>query len=85
MLGVVLMGSSKEFFWLWIVIRQWQGIEDHTGYVFDWSPTEWLPCCGGTQFHDWHHSLNRGNYASVFRWIDVVFGTECVPTSKKTN
>lgn len=35
-----------------------------------------IPGVGGTEFHDWHHSNNRGNFASCFSAIDKLFGTD---------
>ena len=51
-LGPMLAGVPIVEFWIWLVVRQWQGVEDHTGYELPWSPTHWLPFVGGSEFHD---------------------------------
>ena len=77
MLGPLLLGVPRQTFWLWLVLRQWQGIEDHCGYEFPFSLScLWPTAFGGAPFHDLHHSKNCGNFASVFPFIDRAFGTE---------
>jgi sterol desaturase/sphingolipid hydroxylase (fatty acid hydroxylase superfamily) len=71
--GPLLVGMSAQMFWLWLAVRQAQGVLDHTGFDFD--PFQWLPGVGGTKFHDDHHKLYTGNYASCFSAIDDVLGT----------
>ena len=51
-LGPMVAGVSIVEFWIWLVVRQWQGVEDHTGYELPWSPTHWIPFMGGAEFHD---------------------------------
>jgi sterol desaturase/sphingolipid hydroxylase (fatty acid hydroxylase superfamily) len=61
--------------YIWLIIRQWQGIEDHIGYEFWWSPTFLIPGIGGSRHHDYHHQYFECNYASVFSLFDHLFGT----------
>jgi len=41
-----------------------------------------LPCDNpfnppaGADFHDHHHMVFKGNYATSFRWCDWIFGTD---------
>eukprot|EP00756_Hemistasia_phaeocysticola_P064396 Hpha_TRINITY_DN7760_c0_g1::TRINITY_DN7760_c0_g1_i1::g.85414::m.85414/K07750/E1.14.13.72, SC4MOL, ERG25; methylsterol monooxygenase len=73
---VLWRGSThRHLLWLFLWLRQWQGIEDHTGYHLPIG-THLIPGVGGTTFHDAHHSVNTGNYASIFPVIDRVFGTD---------
>lgn len=75
-ISLVIIRPHLFVFWVWLAMRQLLGVEDHLGYEFWWSPTTLLkPVIGGASFHDWHHSRNRGNYASVFPVIDYVCGT----------
>lgn len=78
-------GTHPAAFWVWLVVRQWQGIEDHCGYEFPWlSPSALLPgwLVGGSAFHDAHHARNVGNFASCFSCIDRLFGT-AIPTEEE--
>lgn len=77
MLGPCLLGMTLTELWAWLVVRQWQGVLDHTGYDLPLDPLGWLPGVGGTRFHDDHHRHLYGNYASCFSVIDDVFGTRC--------
>jgi sterol desaturase/sphingolipid hydroxylase (fatty acid hydroxylase superfamily) len=82
--GPLLLGMPRRAFWCWLVLRQWQGIEDHCGYELPFSPSAMLrraklpfawALWGGGAFHDEHHAKFCGNYASVFPAIDWAFGT----------
>ena len=52
---------------------------DHTGYDIPWVEFPgfgFLPgIFGGTAFHDEHHRLFKGNYASCFSFLDEWFST----------
>jgi sterol desaturase/sphingolipid hydroxylase (fatty acid hydroxylase superfamily) len=75
-LGIFYGTTHPILFWTFLVIRQLQGIEDHLGYELAWSPTHYLPAVfGGTKFHDLHHQTFKCNYASMFSFIDRLFGT----------
>lgn len=71
------LNTHVGVFWLWLIVRQLQGIEDHCGYDFPLlSPSSWsFGVLGGAEFHDAHHERQVGNYASCFPVIDRVFGT----------
>lgn len=69
--------THPKVFWLWLVLRQLQVIEDHLGFEVQYSPARLLPkLLGGTKFHDLHHQYFRGNYAATFSVLDRLFGTE---------
>lgn len=78
MTGPLLMGMSLEELWMWLAIRQLQGVLDHTGYDLGllepgFGMLPWI--FGGTPFHDEHHRRFNGNYASCFSFFDDLFGT----------
>eukprot|EP00658_Telonema_sp_P-2_P017287 TRINITY_DN16698_c0_g2_i1.p1 TRINITY_DN16698_c0_g2~~TRINITY_DN16698_c0_g2_i1.p1 ORF type:complete len:154 (-),score=23.92 TRINITY_DN16698_c0_g2_i1:175-636(-) len=75
MMGPIVFGFGREQLWLWLVLRQWQGVMDHIGLELPMDPLCWLPGLGGTKFHDQHHQYFNANYASCFSFIDDLFGT----------
>lgn len=54
----------------WVMLRQFQAIDAHSGYDFPWSLHNWLPIWGGADWHDAHHKNFIGNYSSSFRFWD---------------
>merc|ERR1712070_732584 len=81
--GPIFFGFGIELFWAWLVVRQWQGVLDHTGYELPLDPIGWIPGVGGTKFHDEHHQFFNANYASCFSFIDDLFGTRWVQPESK--
>jgi len=80
MLGPMLFahvwgGMTLSQYWTWIVVRQLQGVLDHTGFDLPLDPLRIIPGVGGTKFHDDHHRYFNCNYASCFSAIDLLFGT----------
>jgi len=75
MMGPIIFSMPLRHYWVWLTIRQIQGVLDHTGYDFPWDPIRWVPGVGGTKFHDDHHRHFTCNYASCFSFIDDMFGT----------
>lgn len=76
-----LLPNVRYFsFSLWLAASGWlfwETTELHAGYTFDRSWLyQWLGLTYSdrTEFHDFHHSANQGNYGSAFLW-DYVFGT----------
>lgn len=51
-------------------------VDGHCGYGFSWSIFRLLPFSGSAQGHDFHHSHNKGNFASFFTWWDWAMGTD---------
>jgi len=72
---VLLFHMPLRYFWIWLAVRQLQGVLDHTGYEFPFDPLAMIPGVGGTKFHDDHHKYFTKNYASCFSFIDDIFGT----------
>ena len=91
MAGPLCLGMHRHVYWLWLALRQYQGILDHSGYEglplwldpFSYMAADLrvrgtciLPAVlGGTQFHDAHHQHFDCNYASCFSVIDSIMGT----------
>ena len=48
------------------MIRQLQGVLDHTGYEFPYDPLAIVPGVGGTKFHDDHHKYFQRIMRLVF-------------------
>lgn len=77
--GPALTGPHLFTLWLWMVLRVLETVEAHSGYHFPWSPSNFLPLYGGSDFHDYHHRVlytKSGNYASTFVYMDWLFGTD---------
>ncbi|KAG2559475.1 hypothetical protein PVAP13_8NG298500 [Panicum virgatum] len=77
--GPALTGPHLVTLWLWVVLRVLETVEAHSGYHFPWSPSNFLPLYGGSDFHDYHHRVlytKSGNYASTFVYMDWLFGTD---------
>lgn len=74
--GLALCGAHPLTFMLWIVIRILETVESHSGYHFRYSPFSFSDYQGGADVHDFHHSVNKGNYGSFTTFWDVVCGTD---------
>ncbi|KAF8058496.1 hypothetical protein N665_1242s0005 [Sinapis alba] len=46
LLGPAIAPGHMITFWLWIVIRQIEAIETHSGYDFPWTLTKYIPFYG---------------------------------------
>lgn len=75
LVGPLLLGSHVAVVWVWLVLRQLEAADGHTGYDFPWDPLHWLPVYEGAAYHDFHHARFKGNYAGFFPFWDRVFGT----------
>ncbi|XP_047096409.1 very-long-chain aldehyde decarbonylase GL1-10 [Lolium rigidum] len=65
--------------WLWIMLRQMEAIETHSGFDFPFSLTKYIPFYGGAEYHDYHHYVggqSQSNFASVFTYCDYLYGTD---------
>ena len=71
----VAIGAHVATVWAWIVLRQWEAAEGHSGYSFPWNPSYLFPGYGGTEYHDFHHAKFVGNYAGFLGYLDRWFGT----------
>ena len=85
-LGPALLATNTHLFtvFVWYIIRFSENLDGHSGYDFSWSPFRLLPFSGGADYHDHHHAVNIGNYASFFSIWDTVFGTNKAYHEAKT-
>jgi methylsterol monooxygenase len=60
---------------VWLAFRIWESSEAHVGYDLRGSAAERLGLTFSrhNEFHDWHHTDNRGNYG--WEWLDWLGGT----------
>lgn len=79
--GPVLLGAHAVTYYTWFVLRMIETVAHHSGYEFPWLCFSLLPFQGTSVEHDLHHSVNTGNYASFFTWMDAAFGT-AIPEEK---
>uniref|UniRef100_A0A7S1XJL5 Fatty acid hydroxylase domain-containing protein n=1 Tax=Erythrolobus australicus TaxID=1077150 RepID=A0A7S1XJL5_9RHOD len=73
--GPALVGPHMLTMWIWLMMRQYEAIDIHSGYEFPWNINSYLRFYAGTEHHDYHHHMYSGNFASVFTWCDVLYGT----------
>ncbi|KAJ6849876.1 putative methylsterol monooxygenase 1-1 [Iris pallida] len=77
--GPALVPGHMITFWLWIVLRQVEAIDTHSGYDLPLSPTKYIPFYGGAEYHDYHHYVggqSQSNFASIFTYCDYIYGTD---------
>ena len=76
--GGLLLGNSVHLSTMLMfgLMRTFESIDGHTGYEFPWSPYRMLPFSASTEYHDYHHSHNVGNYSSFFTVLDTLFGCD---------
>ena len=76
-IGPMIIGPNAHMLTIfaWYTVRFGETLDGHCGYEFSWSPYRLIPFSGGSDYHDFHHSANVGNYASFFSFWDTVFGT----------
>lgn len=82
-LGPVLLSSHLFTTLVWMMLRQYEAIDIHSGYEFGWNLNYLLPFYGGTEHHDYHHYLYSGNYASIFTYCDELYGTNLAYKNRK--
>jgi plant 4alpha-monomethylsterol monooxygenase len=74
MTGPALLGAHVVTMWLWIVFRQLEAADGHSGYDVPWNPALLVPFYKGPVYHDFHHRRFFGNYAGFFAYLDKLFG-----------
>jgi sterol desaturase/sphingolipid hydroxylase (fatty acid hydroxylase superfamily) len=52
-----------------------QSYEGHCGYTWTWNTLSLFPYTVGSDYHDFHHAMNVGNYGSIFVFWDALFKT----------
>jgi methylsterol monooxygenase/4-alpha-methyl-delta7-sterol-4alpha-methyl oxidase len=75
--GPLILGPNVHVLviFAWYTVRFGETLDGHCGYEFSWSPYRLIPFSGSAEYHDFHHSVNIGNYGSFFSIWDTVFGT----------
>ncbi|KAK4535879.1 hypothetical protein CDCA_CDCA06G1904 [Cyanidium caldarium] len=81
--GPVLLSSHLFTTLVWLMIRQYEAIDIHSGYEFRWNLNHWIPFYAGTEHHDFHHYLYSGNFASIFTYCDEIYGTNTAFKQRK--
>eukprot|EP00475_Leptophrys_vorax_P044076 TRINITY_DN8698_c0_g2_i3.p1 TRINITY_DN8698_c0_g2~~TRINITY_DN8698_c0_g2_i3.p1 ORF type:complete len:114 (-),score=24.53 TRINITY_DN8698_c0_g2_i3:59-400(-) len=76
LLGPMIVHAHLYTFLMWGLVRVSEAVDGHCGYEFPWSPFRIVPFSGSAEKHDFHHSVNMGNYSSFFCWWDVLMGTD---------
>jgi len=66
-LGPWLCGMHMCEWWAWLVLRLFGTYVTHSGYAAPY------PYHHGTLYHDFHHTINTGNYSGDGFW-DYIFG-----------
>ena len=61
-------------FMIWGTFRLLNTIYLHSGYDFPWYATDLSLFYANSAYHDYHHSHNIGNYASMLTVWDSVLG-----------
>ncbi len=74
LIGPSLVGAHVVTLWLWIVFRQFEAADGHSGYDVPWNPGLLVPFYKGPAYHDFHHRRFFGNYAGFFAYLDKLFG-----------
>jgi sterol desaturase/sphingolipid hydroxylase (fatty acid hydroxylase superfamily) len=78
-LGCLLVGSHQLVWFVWLTSRLKETYEGHSGYCFKGSLLErvGLLSGSGSPYHDFHHSMNSGNFAGANgEYLDWFFGTQ---------
>ena len=60
---------------IWITYRAMEACDNHCGYEWSWSCSSFLPFKLDSDYHNFHHIYNSGNYGSMFAFWDNVMGT----------
>mgnify|MGYP001953756393 CR=1 FL=1 len=75
--GPILLGVHVVTLWIWVIFRQYEAADGHSGYDFPGNPATLFPGYEGGLYHDYHHARVHGNYAGFFSYLDAIFGTYC--------
>ena len=75
LVGPLLLGCHLYVLYAWIIIRNIEAADGHSGYDLPWNPLRYLPLYDGAVYHDFHHAKFKGNYAGALHYVDGFFGT----------
>eukprot|EP01061_Rhynchopus_euleeides_P040348 TRINITY_DN693_c0_g1_i1.p1 TRINITY_DN693_c0_g1~~TRINITY_DN693_c0_g1_i1.p1 ORF type:complete len:322 (+),score=113.76 TRINITY_DN693_c0_g1_i1:71-1036(+) len=73
--GIFLCRTHPLLFHMWVTSRIHQTYEAHAGFAFHGTLLHklGLTYSDDAAFHDFHHTVNKGNYS--VQWVDALFGT----------
>lgn len=74
LIGPFMMGSHVVVLWIWLMYRIYETVDTHSGYLFRYSISSFLPFTGGRERHYFHHSHNMGCFGAI--WLDSLLGTD---------
>eukprot|EP00127_Corallochytrium_limacisporum_P000487 Clim_evm16s14 gene=Clim_evmTU16s14 len=75
--GPMFIPSHFVTLMVWNAVRLGKAMDAHSGYSFPWSPSQWAPGIFNTvNRHDYHHSQNKGCFASFLTFWDRLCGTD---------
>lgn len=80
LLGPLLVGAHLYVVYLWIIIRQLEAADGHTGYDLPYNPMKLIPFYHGATYHDFHHARFKGNYSGFLSYLDGLMGKTHVPS-----
>ena len=67
----------------WSVFKLSFVTKEHCGFNFPWHFNKCLPFGADSEYHDFHHSKNIGNFSQFTHLWDWLFGTEAAYTISK--
>lgn len=73
--GPMIVAPHLFTLWLWMMMRQFEAIDIHSGYELPWNMNRLFRFYAGTEHHDFHHHMFSGNFSSTFTWCDKLYGT----------
>ena len=60
---------------IWFTYRVFETCDGHCGYEWSWGSNSFLPFKLDSDYHNFHHAYNCGNYGSMFVFWDNLMGT----------
>nr|ADN03942.1 C-4 sterol methyl oxidase [Artemisia annua] len=78
-LGPSIAPGHMVTFLLWLALRQFEAVENHSGYDFPWTFKKYIPFSAGAEYHDYHHYVgekSQSNFAPIFTYCDYLYGTD---------
>ena len=60
---------------IWMLFRMLETCDNHCGYEWSWGQLSFFPWKLGSEYHNFHHSHNVGNFGSMFEIWDYMMGS----------
>lgn len=80
LLPPLLVGAHLYVLYLWIIIRQFEAADGHSGYDIPYNPVKLIPCYHGAIYHDFHHAKFKGNFSGFLSYLDGWMGNTYIPS-----